>query len=81
MPSMGRCRQVVRGPLALWEKIDPDEPFAAIGSGGSYATAAARALIENTELGARDIAEKSMKIAGDICIYTNDRIMVEELKA
>jgi ATP-dependent HslUV protease subunit HslV len=60
--------------------IDPDEPIAAIGSGGSYATAAARALMENTDLGAREIAEKAMKIAGDICIYTNDRITIEELK-
>jgi len=60
--------------------IDPDEQLAAIGSGGSYATAAARALIENTELSAREIAEKAMKIAGEICIYTNDRITVEELK-
>jgi len=60
--------------------IDPDEPLAAIGSGGSYATAAARALIENTELSAREIAEKAMKIAGEICIYTNDRITIEELK-
>ena len=60
--------------------IDPDEPLAAIGSGGSYATAAARALLENTDLTARDIAEKAMKIAGDICIYTNDHITIEELK-
>jgi ATP-dependent HslUV protease subunit HslV len=60
--------------------IDPDEALAAIGSGGSYATAAARALLENTELSAREIAEKAMKIAGDICIYTNDRITIEELK-
>jgi ATP-dependent HslUV protease subunit HslV len=60
--------------------IDPDEPLAAIGSGGSYATAAARALLDNTDLGAREIAEKAMKIAGDICIYTNDRITIEELK-
>jgi ATP-dependent HslUV protease subunit HslV len=60
--------------------IDPDESLAAIGSGGSYATAAARALFENTEMGAREIAEKAMKIAADICIYTNDHIMVEELK-
>ncbi len=60
--------------------IDPDEPLAAIGSGGSYATAAARALLENTELSAREIAEKAMKIAGDICIYTNDKITIEELK-
>ncbi len=61
--------------------IDPDEAIAAIGSGGSYATAAARALLENTTLTAREVAEKSMKIAGEICIYTNDRITVEELYA
>src|SRR5579862_8035628 len=61
--------------------IDPDEPIAAIGSGGSYATAAARALLENTELDALEIAQKAMKIAGDICIYTNDRITIEELKS
>src|ERR1700690_4455113 len=60
--------------------IDPDEPIAAIGSGGSYATAAARALMENTDLAAREIAEKAMKIAGEICIYTNDRVTIEELK-
>ncbi len=61
--------------------IDPDEAIAAIGSGGSYATAAARALLDNTELSARDVAVKSMKIAGEICIYTNDHIMIEELYA
>jgi len=61
--------------------IDPDESIAAIGSGGPYATAAARALYENTELSARAIAEKAMKIAGEICIYTNDRVTIEELKA
>ncbi len=61
--------------------IDPDEPLAAIGSGGSYATAAARALMENTNLGAREIAEKAMKIAGEICIYTNDHVTFEELKS
>lgn len=60
--------------------IDPDEPIAAIGSGGQYATAAARALIENTDLSAREIAEKAMKIAGDICIYTNHQTTIEELK-
>lgn len=60
--------------------IDPDEPIAAIGSGGSYATAAARALMENTDMGAHEIAAKAMKIAADICIYTNDRITFEELK-
>jgi ATP-dependent HslUV protease, peptidase subunit HslV len=61
--------------------IDPDEAIAAIGSGGSYATAAARALLENTTLTAREVATKSMKIAGEICIYTNDRITIEELYA
>ena len=61
--------------------IDPDEAIAAIGSGGSYATAAARALLDNTSLNAREVATKSMKIAGEICIYTNDRITIEELGA
>ena len=61
--------------------IDPDEGIMTIGSGGSYALAAARALMANTEMGAREIAEKSMKIAGDICIYTNDRVTIEELVA
>jgi ATP-dependent HslUV protease subunit HslV len=60
--------------------IDPDEPIASIGSGGAYATAAARALIENTEMSALEIAQKAMKIAGEICIYTNDRVTIEELK-
>jgi ATP-dependent HslUV protease subunit HslV len=60
--------------------IDPDDAIAAIGSGGSYATAAARALMENTDMGALDIAKKAMKIASDICIYTNDRVTIEELK-
>ena len=61
--------------------IDPDEGIAVIGSGGPYALAAARALMANTDLSARDIAEKSLRIAGDICLYTNDHIMLEELKA
>jgi len=61
--------------------IEPDEGIVAIGSGGSYALASARALIENTELSAREIAEKSLKIAGQICIYTNDQLTIEELKA
>ena len=59
--------------------IEPDEGIAAIGSGGSYALASARALMENTDLSAREIAEKSLKIAGQICIYTNDQITIEEL--
>ena len=60
--------------------IEPDEGIVAIGSGGSYALASARALMENTELCAREIAEKSLKIAGQICIYTNDQLTIEELK-
>jgi ATP-dependent HslUV protease subunit HslV len=60
--------------------IEPEEGIIAIGSGGSYALAAARALLQNTELAAREIAEKSLKIAGQICIYTNDQLTVEELK-
>jgi ATP-dependent HslUV protease subunit HslV len=60
--------------------IEPEEGIIAIGSGGSYALASARALMENTELPARDIAEKSLKIAGQICIYTNDHLTIEELK-
>ena len=61
--------------------IEPDEGIAAIGSGGAYALASARALMENTELPARAIAEKSLRIAGQICIYTNDQITIEELPA
>jgi ATP-dependent HslUV protease subunit HslV len=61
--------------------IEPDEGIATIGSGGSYALAAARALMQNTEMGAREIAEKSLRIAGQICIYTNDQITTEELTA
>jgi len=58
--------------------IEPDDGIAAIGSGGPYAQAAAKALIENTTLSAREIAEKSLHIAAEICIYTNDHIIVEE---
>src|SRR6185436_7114096 len=59
--------------------IEPDDGLIAIGSGGAYALAAARALAKYTELGAREIAEEAMHIAGKICIYTNDSITVEEL--
>ena len=59
--------------------IEPDTGIAAIGSGGSYAIAAATALSEHTSLSAREIAEEAMKIAGKICIYTNDRVTIEEL--
>lgn len=59
--------------------IEPDDGVAAIGSGGSYALAAARALAEHTALGAEEIARESLRIAADICIYTNDAISVESL--
>ena len=61
------------------EVIDPDEGIAAIGSGGNYALAAARALMQNTELSAAEIAEKALRIAASICVYTNNNITVEIL--
>jgi len=60
--------------------IEPEESLMAIGSGGAYAQAAARALLENTELDARAITEQSLKIAADICIYTNRNLTLEELQ-
>src|SRR5213079_3008912 len=60
--------------------IEPDDGIVGIGSGGPFALAAARALAANTDLDARAIAEKSMVIAADICIYTNNQIVVEELQ-
>ena len=59
--------------------IDPEEPVLAIGSGGSFAYAAARALLDSTSLAAREIVERSLRIAADICIYTNAEITIEEL--
>jgi len=59
--------------------IEPDEEVAAIGSGGPFAKAAACALFRNTKLEARKIAEQAMRIAGEICIYTNDNVTYEEL--
>ncbi len=59
--------------------IEPDDGIVAIGSGGAYALAAARALLKYTELGAREIAEEAMRIAGKICIYTNESVTIEEL--
>jgi ATP-dependent HslUV protease subunit HslV len=59
--------------------IEPDTGIAAIGSGGPFAQAAAQALADHTQLSPRDIAEESMKIASRMCIYTNDRITIEEL--
>ncbi len=59
--------------------IEPDDGVCSIGSGGPYALSAARALVRHTELSARAIAEAAMKIAGEICIYTNDHFVIEEL--
>lgn len=63
----------------MGDVIEPDEDVAAIGSGGPFAKAAAVALLESTRLGAREIVERSMAIAGRICIYTNQNIVIEEL--
>ena len=59
--------------------IEPEAGLMAIGSGGQYAKAAARALMENSDLEARDIVEKSLSIAGDICVYTNHNLTIETL--
>ncbi len=59
--------------------LEPDDGVCAIGSGGPYALAAAKALIANTDLSARRIVEEAMRIASEICVYTNDRIVVDEL--
>jgi ATP-dependent HslUV protease subunit HslV len=61
------------------EIIEPDDGILAIGSGGSYALAAARMLIKHSDLPARGIVEESLQVAADICIYTNDNISIEEL--
>jgi ATP-dependent HslUV protease, peptidase subunit HslV len=61
--------------------IEPEHAAAAIGSGGPFAQAAARALTESTELDARTIVERSLGIAADICIYTNRNLVIEELRA
>jgi len=61
------------------EIIDPDDGIAAIGSGGEYARSAAKALINNTDLSASDIARKSIEIAGDVCVFTNGHITLEEV--
>jgi ATP-dependent HslUV protease subunit HslV len=61
--------------------IEPEHDLVAIGSGGPYAQAAARALVESTELAAREVVEKALAIAADICVYTNQRLTIEELAA
>ncbi len=61
------------------EVIEPDEGVVAVGSGGNYAIAAAKALYHNTKLSPKEIVEESLKIAASICVYTNNNILVEEL--
>ncbi|MEA4927045.1 MAG: ATP-dependent protease subunit HslV [Candidatus Limiplasma sp.] len=61
------------------EVIDPDDGVAAIGSGGNFALAAARALVQNTDLSAEEIAVKALQIASSICVFTNDHISVETI--
>ena len=61
--------------------IEPDDGVAAIGSGAPYATAAAKALLDHTELSAREIVEAAMRVAADLCIFTNDRITIDSVEA
>jgi len=63
----------------IGDVIEPEKGICAIGSGGAYALAAARALADNTKLTARQIAEKSMQIAADVCVFTNGNFTIEEL--
>ena len=81
---MGIIRAVtdaVSGALAdQWlEVIEPDQDFIAIGSGGNYAYAAAKALYNNTDMTAEEIVREALNIASSICVYTNDNITVEKL--
>ncbi|MBS97859.1 MAG: ATP-dependent protease subunit HslV [Oceanospirillaceae bacterium] len=61
--------------------IEPEDGVIAIGSGGNYALSAARALVDNTDLSARDIVEKSLQIASGICVFTNDNLTIEQLES
>ena len=70
------CSLVVTG---TGDVVEPDDGVIAIGSGGNYALAAARALVQHSPLDARAIAEEAMKVAAGICIYTNDNLTIEEL--
>jgi ATP-dependent HslUV protease subunit HslV len=63
------------------EVLSPDDEVVAVGSGGSYALAAARALLQHTDLGARDVVHEALTIAASIDIYTNDRVTIEELSS
>jgi ATP-dependent HslUV protease subunit HslV len=70
------CSLVVTG---TGDVVEPDDGVIAIGSGGNYALAAARALVRHSPLDARAIAEEAMKVAAGICVYTNDNLTIEEL--
>jgi len=72
----GRTSLIISG---TGDVIEPEHDLMAIGSGGPFAQAAARALLENSELSAREIVEKALSIAADICIYTNHNLVLEEL--
>ena len=61
--------------------LQPENDLIGVGSGGNYALSAARALLENTDLSAREIVEKSLNIAGDICVFTNNNLTIESLSA
>jgi ATP-dependent HslUV protease subunit HslV len=61
------------------EVIEPDEDYVAIGSGGNFAYAAAAALYNHTKMGAEEIVKEALKIAADICVFTNDNIVIEKL--
>lgn len=63
----------------MGDVIEPEDGVCAIGSGGNYALAAAKALMQNTDLSSREIAEKALNIAGDICVFTNHHLTIEEL--
>ncbi|MBL8831994.1 MAG: ATP-dependent protease subunit HslV [Rhodospirillales bacterium] len=72
-------RQVSLVLTGTGDVLEPEDGLIGIGSGGSYALSAARALVGSTELSAREIAERSLKIAADICVYTNGNLTIEEL--
>ena len=72
-------REVTLVLSGVGDVIEPEHGIAAIGSGGTFAQAAARALTSHTDLSMAEVAEESLKIAADICVYTNDRIILETL--
>lgn len=65
----------------LGEIIEPDEDCVGLGSGGAYALSAAKALLRHTDLSAREIVEAGLSVAADICVYTNDKLTIEEIEA